>query len=135
MKIIICKECGKSKPHGAHGLCGACYQRMRYPSRREADNRRTLEYYNLHKEVCNKRSKMYKNTYRRISFLGKRLPAPNTPKPPERYLWHHVCYDHINPEACIIMMTRSDHTKLHRLLNKYNIEIPHINAKVGMRPW
>ena len=26
--IIICKECGKEKPHKAHGLCKSCYNRQ-----------------------------------------------------------------------------------------------------------
>lgn len=26
--MIVCRECGKRKPHNAHGLCRKCYDRQ-----------------------------------------------------------------------------------------------------------
>lgn len=43
---------------------------------------------------------------------------------------HHYIYDHNNPSLNIIQMTRSDHSKLHRLLEKLKYIIPHINITI-----
>jgi len=42
---------------------------------------------------------------------------------------HHYIYDHDDISKNTIKMTRSDHQKLHRLLQKLGYIIPHINVK------
>lgn len=41
---------------------------------------------------------------------------------------HHMIYDHSDLTKNVMPMTRSTHTKLHRLFQKYGIIIPHINS-------
>lgn len=42
---------------------------------------------------------------------------------------HHYIYDHSDLSLNTIQMTRSDHMKLHRLLQKLSYIVPHINIK------
>lgn len=43
---------------------------------------------------------------------------------------HHYIYDHDDLSLNIVQMTRSDHSRLHKLLKKLGIKVPHINVKV-----
>lgn len=53
-KIIICKKCGETKPHGAFGLCKKCWSKQHYINNKEKmkQNRRNYYisnfYHNLH---------------------------------------------------------------------------------------
>lgn len=42
---------------------------------------------------------------------------------------HHYIYDDSDPSKYTIGMTRSDHTRLHRLLQRLGYIVPHINIK------
>ena len=42
---------------------------------------------------------------------------------------HHYLYDHADLSLNTVQMTRSDHGKLHRLLQKLAYIVPHINVK------
>lgn len=42
---------------------------------------------------------------------------------------HHYIYDHNDLSLNTVQMTRSDHMKLHRLLQKLGYKVPHINVK------
>ena len=43
---------------------------------------------------------------------------------------HHYIYDHSDLSLNAVQMTRSDHQRLHRLLQKLGYVVPHINIKV-----
>ena len=43
---------------------------------------------------------------------------------------HHYMYDHSDLSLNTVQMTRSDHQKLHKLLQKLGYIIPHINKEV-----
>ena len=42
---------------------------------------------------------------------------------------HHFIYDHNDLSLNTVQITRSDHSKLHRLLQKLGYKVPHINVK------
>ena len=42
---------------------------------------------------------------------------------------HHFIYDHSDLSLNTVEMTRSDHGKLHKLLQKLKYIVPHINVK------
>ncbi len=42
---------------------------------------------------------------------------------------HHFIYDHSNLSENMVRMTRSDHTRLHWLLQRLGVKIPHINIQ------
>ena len=42
-------------------------------------------------------------------------------------VYHHYIYDHSDLTKYTMKMTRSAHTKLHNMMHKTGIEVPHIN--------
>lgn len=67
MRIVHCAECGRNKPHGAHGLCCRChhrewrkahraevaaYKRQYYKAHRAREAASRLEYYYAHRAEC-----------------------------------------------------------------------------------
>ena len=44
---------------------------------------------------------------------------------------HHYIYDHANSEKYVMKMTRAAHTRLHWLMRRAGIVVPHINEDVG----
>lgn len=79
-----------------------------------------------HEEIKTQRRGYY-NNHPVISFLGKSFLLLHHDRIPKGYVYHHTCYDYANPEANIVMLSRSSHVQGHALLRKLNIEIPHIN--------
>lgn len=88
------------------------------------------EYQQIHKiEIKQKRENILKD-HIILRFLRKNLLS-NLPKVKLGYVYHHIIYDHNNPNNYIIEMTRSDHAKLHRKMQKDGIEIQHINVRIN----
>lgn len=73
--------------------------------------------------------KRYRADHPTVLFLGKRCNMMNHKNPPPGYQWHHMIYDHADPEAHIVLLSKSSHTKIHNLLRAMGITIEHINEE------
>ena len=69
--IVVCKECGKEKPHHAHGLCKSCYTRQwrvanpEYNRQwREANQAHIQEYDRQYKEAHREERRESTRSYR-----------------------------------------------------------------------
>lgn len=153
-KIITCSECGEEKPHEAKGICSKCYQREYHKANRLVVNERHKKYYDANSDQWQKRhelnrenniarmSKYYADNHESIrgqqkeySDLHTRIRFINTdyivdlPKQPSGYDYHHICYDHDDPAANVVLIPHAAHMRLHHMMRKFNIKVPHINTE------
>lgn len=84
------------------------------------------KYYKSNQSEFIRKRKIYCDSHPRICFCGRSYPS-KLPKVKDGYVYHHYIYDHINKSNYVVMMSISNHIKLHSLLRKIGYIIPHIN--------
>lgn len=84
-----------------------------------------IEEYRTKKE----KNRDYHDKHPVIQFCDKVFPLKRHKGVPTGYVWHHMCYDHADPEAYIVLMSVEDHTRAHAKMRKFGIKIPHINQQ------
>lgn len=131
-----CIECGGTSIY-CKNMCKKCYNRQSHKNRvekkrkieedkREHMNEYLIQYKTKSEEINIYQKQYYKN-HPVLQFLGKSIPLLYHGRAPEGYVWHHTCYDHADPEANIVLLSRTSHNQGHDLLRKLRKKIPHIN--------
>lgn len=150
--IVICDVCGEYRSirkDSYRDLCRSCSIKNRFkdPVEREKVSK-TLSGRQLSQKHRNAISDGLKNSdnikarigaprtqdcCNRISESMKKSNSHKVASENQRgghdIIKHHMIYDHSDLAKNTLPMTRSTHTKLHRLFQKYGIEIPHINIQ------
>lgn len=143
-RLCICVACGEDVVHYAKSMCQKCYRHMSYMNNRDVELARANEHNALHRDENRARSRRYsaehaeENSIRnkdwtinnpRSRFFGRKYYLKTHDTPPKGYVWHHTCYDYSDPEANIVLLSRSSHAMGHKLLKMLNISIPCINME------
>jgi hypothetical protein len=116
------------------------YQRQYNAARHEHISHRTQTYHQTHLDeakqyresnapaITNQINKWH-DEHPQIRFCDKTITLTHHRRPPIGYVYHHTLYDHADPEANIVLLSRSSHAQGHALLKKLGIDIEHINME------
>ena len=128
MKMVACNVCGEYVPHHGKGMCKKCYMRIFMDAHKHEKHEYDARRYMTTMDSQRGYSMNYHAAHPTYRFLGKTLRLNGLDKAPTGYVWHHTCYDHADPEANMVLMTRSSHAMGHRMLEALGIRIPHTNV-------
>ena len=128
-KIVytICKQCNEGRWRSYYGRSELCYfcsnKNKNLGKKRSKESRKNMSDAHLGIRISDeqkrKTSESIKNSVTHKIATEKQRGGNDIVK-------HHYIYDESDLSKYTMKITRSIHTKLHRLFRKNNIEIPHI---------
>lgn len=109
------------------------YDNMRTRRSYNNNHEKRIEYKHRYRDADKMVERLHNGRYKfscpTLGFLGEAFPMRTLSRAPAGYVWHHTCYDHADPEANVVLLSRSSHVMGHVLLRKLGIEIEHINRR------
>lgn len=133
----LCHTCGNATPETRDRRSKSAIKHRNKPGVREEMSDRLTQWYIDHPEARKlaklKADEQWDSQDARNAQSGRITNSPAMKIEHERQVGgmdivnHHYIYDHSDLSLNTVQMTRSDHARLHHLLNRLGFKIPHIN--------